>query len=120
MGDNDDDQESVTSEATQRTTMEVGGVLKTKEDYVVHAASLRKYSGERLRKANVRYPADAQRAFEKYASSAMLHYDRDLSHAKALHAYNVDLREFNFNFATIKDAKAHAAAKGTMATSIEL
>ncbi len=66
-----------------------------------------------MRKANVRYPADAQRAFEKYACAAVLHYNRALSHAKVLHAYNVDLREFKF--ATIKDAKAQAAAKDTMA-----
>ena len=35
-----DDQESVISESTQRTVMEVGGVLKTTDDNVKHAAVL--------------------------------------------------------------------------------
>ena len=83
MCSNNDDQESV----TQRTVVGIGGVLKTPEDYVVHAATLRTYSGDRLKKANVRYPADAQRAFNKYAGALMVHYDRNLSHAKALHAF---------------------------------
>ena len=91
---NNDDQESVVSESTQRTVMAIGGVLKTTEDYVDHAATLQKYSGVRLQKATVRYPADAQRTFDKYAGAAILHYDRNLSHAKDLHAFNVDLWEY--------------------------
>ena len=87
-----DDLESVASEATQRTVVGIGGVLKTTEDYVEHAAALQNYSGDRLKKAEVRYPADAQRAFDRYAGALVLHYDRDLSHAKALHAYNTDSR----------------------------
>ncbi len=46
MRSNNDDQESVVSEATQRTVMAIGGVLKTTEDYVKHAAALQKYSGK--------------------------------------------------------------------------
>ena len=79
----------------------------------MHAAALRKYSGGRLKKANSRYPADAQRAFDKYAGSLVIHYDRNLFHAKALHAYHVDL-EFKRRFATIEDFDVFNAAKVIM------
>jgi hypothetical protein len=110
LADNDDDQESV---ATQRTSMQVAGVLKNKDDYVAHAASLRCYDGERLRKALIRYPADAQRAFNKYAEEVVLHHEREKGHAVALHAYNVDLRDYRL--ATFKDAGARSAARSAMA-----
>ena len=83
--------------------MEVGGVLKTTEDYVKHAAALQTYSGDRLQKATLRYPTDAQHAFDKYAGAAILRYDRNLTHARDLHAVNVDLREYKVRFAQIDD-----------------
>ena len=110
-----DDLESVTSEATQRTVVGIGGVLKTTEDYVEHAAALQNYSGDRLKKAEVRYPADAQRAFDRHAGALVLHYDRDLSHSKALHAYNTDLRECKAKFAMTTDFVAYADAKNRLA-----
>ena len=94
--------------------MTVAGVLTTTEDYVVHAVALRKYSGDRLKKANSRYPAVAQRAFDKYAGSLVIHYDRNLFHAKALHAHHVDLLEFKRRFATTEDFDVFNAAKGIM------
>ncbi len=45
LANDNDDQESVVSGTTQRTVMVVGGVLKTSEDYVKHAAVLQKYIG---------------------------------------------------------------------------
>ena len=79
------------------------------------AAALQNYSGDRLKKAEVRYPADAQRALDRYAGALVLHYDRDLSHAKALHAYNTGLRECKAKFAMTTDFVAYVDAKDRLA-----
>jgi hypothetical protein len=89
-----DDLDSVVSGSTQRTVVGVAGVLTTSDDYVKHAAVLRAYVGDRRERAIVRYPEDAQQAFDKYAGAAILRYDRNLTHARDLHAYNDCLKEY--------------------------
>ena len=70
-----------------------GEVPTSSGDYVKHTATLQKYVGERLCKAMIRYPVDAQRAFDKYAGAAIIHHERNLAHARDLHAYGVRLKD---------------------------
>ncbi len=86
------------SGATQQTALD-DGVLRSSADFVNHAATLKTYVGERLRKAMIRYPADAQRAFDSYVSAAVTHYEHNLSHAKDLHAYGIARMEYKLRCA---------------------
>ena len=49
---------------------------------------------------------DAQQAFDKYAGAAILRYDRNLAHARDLHAYNVGLKEYKIQCAQGDDSSA--------------
>ena len=51
-------------------------------------------------------PTDAQQAFDKYASAAILRCDRNLAHARDLHAVNVGLKEYKLRCAEGNDSSA--------------
>ena len=127
LGDESDDHVSVTSGTTQQTALG-DGVLRSSADYVDHAATLKTYVGERLRRAMIRYPADAQRAFDSYVSAAVTHYEHNLSHAKDLHAYGIARMEYKLRCADGTGARAdqtkvadmyHALQKGVRGSKTE-
>ena len=60
----------------------------------------------------VRYPADAQQAFDKYAGAAIIHHERNKALARDIHAYQVDLTEYKLRSA---DGSVSDAAKSKLA-----
>ena len=102
--DDEHDSVSVYSETTQRTVVGKGGVLTTAEDYAKHAKALTAYEGKRRDRALVRYPADAQQAFDKYAGAAILHHERNKALARDIHTYHVELNEYRSAGGTASDA----------------
>ncbi len=69
-----------------------------------------------MKKANVQYPADAQRAFDKYAHAGglLIHFERNLAHAKAIHEYNSGMQVYIDQVAVNKDFEGRAAAMDTL------
>ena len=121
LANDDDDRESVSvvSEATQRTMVGISGVLTTMEDYVKHVEALKSYEGVRLKKALVRYPADAQQAFDKYAGAAIIHYERNKVLARDIHAYQVGLKEYKLRSAEGSGSDAARRKLSTMFKGVD-
>ena len=58
--------------------------------------------------------ADAQRVFDKYAGGLLIHFERNLAHAKALHEYNSDMQVYIDQVAVNMDFEGRAAAMDTL------